>query len=52
MLIKNSENDQQKAYYITQYLDLIKDTLYIQTMYAEFEKTIHELVENNKSIMH
>ena len=50
MLVKNSENDQQKAYYITQYLDLIKDTLYIQTMYAEFEKTIHELVENNKSI--
>ena len=50
MLIKNAENDQQKAYYITQYLDLIKDTLYIQTMYAEFEKTIHELVENNKSI--
>ena len=50
MLIKNSENDQQKAYYITQYLDLIKDTLYIQTMYAEFEKTIHELVENNKSM--
>ena len=50
MLIKNSENDQKKAYYITQYLDLIKDTLYIQTMYAEFEKTIHELVENNKSI--
>ena len=50
MLIKNAENDQQKAYYITQYLDLIKDTLYIQTMYAEFEKEIHELVENNKSI--
>lgn len=50
MLIKNAENDQQKSYYITQYLDLIKDTLYIQTMYAEFEKTIHELVENNKSI--
>lgn len=50
MLIKNAENDQQKAYYITQYLDLIKDTLYIQTMYAEFEKNIHELVENNKSI--
>ena len=50
MLIKNSENNQQKAYYITKYLDLIKDTLYTQTMYAEFEKTIHELVEDNKSI--
>ncbi|WP_442971215.1 oligoendopeptidase F [Romboutsia sp. 13368] len=50
MLIKNAENDEQKAYYITQYLDLIKDTLYIQTMYAEFEKNIHELVEQNKNI--
>ena len=50
MLIKIAENDEQKAYYITQYLDLIKDTLYIQTMYAEFEKNIHELVEQNKNI--
>ena len=50
MLIKNSENNQQKAYYITKYLDLIKDTLYTQTMYAEFEKIIHELVEDNKSV--
>lgn len=50
MLIKNAENDEQRAYYITQYLDLIKDTLYIQTMYAEFEKKIHELVEENKNI--
>ena len=49
MLIKNSENDQQKAYYITQYLDLIKDTLYIQTMYAEFEDYIHETAEEGNT---
>ncbi len=50
MLIRNANNNKEKAYYITQYLDLIKDTLFIQTMYAEFEKTIHELVESEKNI--
>ncbi len=50
VLIKNASNDKEKAYYITQYLDLIKDTLYVQTMYAEFEKTIHEMVESDKSV--
>ncbi|MEG1284401.1 MAG: oligoendopeptidase F [Romboutsia sp.] len=49
MLIKNSTNREQKAYYITKYLDLIKDTLYTQTMYAEFEKIIHETLESGKS---
>ena len=46
-LIKNTSDKKQKAYYITQYLDFIKDTLYTQTMYAEFEKEIHEIAENN-----
>lgn len=50
MLIRESKSNGEKAYYITQYLDLIKDTLYTQTMYAEFEKTIHELVEKGKSV--
>ena len=49
-LIKNAKNNKEKAYYISMYLEFIKNTLYTQTMYAEFEKTIHELVENNKSI--
>lgn len=49
-LIKDSKNNEEKAYYITQYLDMIKSTLFIQTMYAEFEKMIHEKVENNESI--
>lgn len=50
VLIRNTSNDKEKAYYITQYLDLIKDTLYTQTMYAEFEKTIHEMAENGKNL--
>lgn len=49
-LIKNAANDKEKAYYITQYLDLIKDTVFIQTMYAEFEKIIHEMMENGEVV--
>ncbi|SCI37700.1 MULTISPECIES: oligoendopeptidase F [unclassified Romboutsia] len=49
-LIKGARDDKEKAYYISEYLDLIKNTLYTQTMYAEFEKTIHEMVEDNKSV--
>ena len=49
-LIKGASNNKEKAYYISEYLELIKNTLYTQTMYAEFEKTIHEMAENNKNI--
>ncbi|MGL5640789.1 MAG: M3 family oligoendopeptidase, partial [Paraclostridium sp.] len=50
MLIKNTQNNKEKAYYITQYLDLIKDTLFTQTMYAEFENQIHAKVENGETV--
>ena len=49
-MIKNARNNKEKAYYISMYLDFIKNTLYTQTMYAEFEDYIHETVENNKQI--
>ena len=49
-LIKNARNNKEKAYYISMYLDFIKNTLYTQTMYAEFENYIHEAAENNKQL--
>lgn len=49
-LIKNAKNNKEKAYYISMYLDFIKNTLYTQTMYAEFEDYIHESAENNKQL--
>lgn len=49
-LIKNATNNKEKAYYISMYLDFIKNTLYTQTMYAEFEDYIHEAAENNKQL--
>lgn len=50
MLIKNTQNKDEKAYYITQYLDLIKNTLFVQTMYAEFEYKVHQKVENGEVV--
>ena len=49
-LIKNARNNKEKAYYITMYLDFIKNTLYTQTMYAEFEKYIHETSEKGEQL--
>lgn len=49
-LIKNAKNNKEKAYFISMYLDFIKNTLYTQTMYAEFEDYIHEAAENNKQL--
>nr|WP_226892076.1 oligoendopeptidase F [Paraclostridium bifermentans] len=50
MLIKNTQNKNEKAYYITQYLDLIKNTLFVQTMYAEFEYKVHQKVESGEVV--
>ena len=49
-LIKNANNNNEKAYYISKYLDFIKNTLYTQAMYAEFEDYIHETVEEGKQL--
>lgn len=50
MLIKNTQNNDEKAYYITQYLDLIKNTLFVQTMYAEFEYKVHQKIESGEAV--
>ena len=31
-------------------MDFIKDTLYTQTMYAEFERDVHSMLENNENV--
>lgn len=49
-LIQNAKNSKEKAYYISMYLDFIKNTLYTQTMYAEFEKYIHETSEKGEQL--
>jgi oligoendopeptidase F len=44
-LMKRAKSDKERAYLINRQLDGIRGTIYRQTMFAEFEKITHELVE-------
>jgi len=45
-LLKRTENPLHKAYLINEKIEDIRATLFRQTMFAEFEKLIHEMTEN------
>ncbi len=49
-LIANSTNDLQKLYFINQFIEMIRGTVYTQVMYSEFEKIIHERVEGGEAL--
>jgi oligoendopeptidase F len=44
-LLKITTDPKQKAYLLTHYADNFRGTLFVQTLFAEFEKIIHELAE-------
>ncbi|MCL2185809.1 MAG: oligoendopeptidase F [Treponema sp.] len=44
-LLKNSDSKEMRLYLINKHADELLATLYRQTMFAEFEKTTHELQE-------
>jgi oligoendopeptidase F len=49
-LLKNTSDPHKKAYLLNQYIEQIKGTLFIQTIFAEFEKVIHERYESGKAL--
>ena len=49
-MIKNAKTKEEKLYLISNYLELIRGTVYSQVMYAEFEKVIHEASEKGESL--
>lgn len=49
-LLKTTTNKKEKLYYLNYYLEQFRATLYRQTMFAEFEKLIHENVENDQAL--
>lgn len=49
-LIKNAKNDEEKLYLINMQLQNIQGTMYTQTMFAEFEKTTHEMIESGEPV--
>lgn len=49
-LLAKCDDDKMKKYLINFYIDEFKSTLFRQTMFAEFEKIVHENVWNGNSL--
>ena len=49
-LIEQAKEPKEKAYLINHFLEQFRGTLYRQTMFAEFEKITHEMVESSESL--
>jgi oligoendopeptidase F len=49
-LLKKSTDPKQKLYLLTYYADQFRTTIFRQTMFAEFEKIVHERAENGVSL--
>ncbi|MBD3867051.1 MAG: oligoendopeptidase F [Acidobacteria bacterium] len=44
-LVRNAKSDAMKAYVLTELAENIRTTIYRQTLFAEFEKTVHGFIE-------
>lgn len=49
-LMDHTEDVKEKAYLISYFLEQFRTTLYRQTMFAHFEKDMHRLVEQGKTL--
>ena len=49
-MLKHSSDPLEKQYLVNQYLEQFRTTVFRQTMFAEFEKVIHEEVENGGAL--
>ncbi len=49
-LLKNSRDKEERIYLLNHYLEQFRGTLYRQTMFAEFEKIIHEQLERGGAL--
>ncbi len=47
---KNAKSDEEKILYLSSFLDKVRTTIFRQTMFAEFEKIIHEKYQKNVPI--
>jgi oligoendopeptidase F len=49
-LMENARTDEERAYLVNRDIDAIRGTIIRQTMFAEFEKTIHALAESGEPL--
>ncbi|WP_418280177.1 oligoendopeptidase F [Halorubrum sp. DTA98] len=49
-LLKTVEDDELRTHVLDEYLERFRSTLFRQTMFASFERTIHERVEDDEAL--
>ena len=49
-MLSNTNDRKEKAYLLNHYLEEFRGTLFRQTMFAEFEKIIHSMVERGEAL--
>ncbi len=49
-LYKNAKTKEEKIYYLTDFLDMVRTTIFRQTMFAEFEMLMHDKEQNGVSL--
>ena len=49
-MLNHSKNDDDKLFFISEFLQTFNATVFRQTMFASFEEKIHSIVENNEVI--
>ncbi len=49
-MIENAQTDEEKLFYLGSALESIRGTFFRQTMFAEFELTIHQMAENGEPL--
>lgn len=49
-LVKHAKSKEEKIIYLTEFLDKVRTTIYRQTMFAEFEKIMHEKYSNGEAL--
>ncbi len=49
-MVEHAKSDDEKLYLLGSYLDLLRTTIFRQTLFAEFELKVHEMAENQQPI--
>lgn len=49
-LYKNAKTKEEKILYLTEFLEKVRTTIYRQTMFAEFEKIMHDKYSNGEAL--
>lgn len=49
-MLENTKDKKEKAYLLNHYLEEFRSTLFRQTMFAEFEKIVHGIIESGEAL--